>query len=160
MNEWSSFFSAIVSASATLTGLIFVGVSISLNRVLSIPVMPTRALNALALLVGVLLASILCLIPFQKVFMLGIELFILGVAIWVLTFFLGKDSLKKIDEEYKKMGVLDFITTQLSVIFYPVSGIIILFTDLTGIYWLIPGIVISIIKAILDAWVLLIEIHR
>ena len=29
-----------------------------------------------------------------------------------------------------------------------------------GLYWLIPGILFSFIKALVDAWVLLVEIHR
>jgi hypothetical protein len=92
--------------------------------------------------------------------MLGIELIILGAVLLIAAFYLGKDSLKKIEQDYKKIGRADIVVTHLSVAFYVMSGIIILFTDLTGIYWLIPGIVISVIKAILDAWVLLIEIHR
>ena len=39
-------------------------------------------------------------------------------------------------------------------------SIIVLTRGAGGLYWLVPAIVISFIKAILDAWVLLVEINR
>jgi hypothetical protein len=44
MNEWHDFFIACAGASAALMGLIFVGVSINLTRILSFPTLPGRAL--------------------------------------------------------------------------------------------------------------------
>jgi hypothetical protein len=31
---------------------------------------------------------------------------------------------------------------------------------ISGLYWLVVGVVLSISVAVLDAWVLLVEIHR
>ncbi len=45
MTGWENFFVAEVGASAALAGLIFVGVSINLNRILSLPRLPDRALR-------------------------------------------------------------------------------------------------------------------
>ena len=53
MSEWSNFFMAILGAAAALTGLIFVGVSISLTKILSIPTLPGRALISLTLLLTI-----------------------------------------------------------------------------------------------------------
>jgi hypothetical protein len=47
MSGWENFFIAEVGASAALTGLIFVGVSINLARILSFPKLPNRALQPL-----------------------------------------------------------------------------------------------------------------
>ena len=52
--QWSNFYVAVAGASAALTGLIFVGVSISLAKILSIPSLPNRALVSLILLLNVL----------------------------------------------------------------------------------------------------------
>jgi hypothetical protein len=43
---------------------------------------------------------------------------------------------------------------------YLLAGVMILTSGQTGIYFLIPGIFISLVKALTDAWVLLVEIHR
>ena len=50
--------------------------------------------------------------------------------------------------------------TQFALLPYIVAGIIVLTRDAGGLYWLVPAIIISFIKAILDAWVLLVEINR
>ena len=52
MDQWVNFFFAEVGASAALTGLVFVGVSINLKRILSLPKLPNRALEAPVLLLG------------------------------------------------------------------------------------------------------------
>ncbi len=59
MIGWENFFIAEVGASVALTGLIFVGVSINLTRILSLTGLPNRALLALTLLLTILDAWVL-----------------------------------------------------------------------------------------------------
>ncbi len=47
MEPWHDFFVAVAGASAALTGLIFVGVSLSLTRMLAIPRLADRASQAI-----------------------------------------------------------------------------------------------------------------
>jgi modulator of FtsH protease len=63
MEEWNDLYVAVAGAAAALTGLIFVGVSISLTKILSYPTLPNRALVSLILLLSILTFSILLLIP-------------------------------------------------------------------------------------------------
>lgn len=53
---WANFFVAEVGASAALSGLVIVAISINLQRILSFPQLPGRAAEMLILLVGALLA--------------------------------------------------------------------------------------------------------
>jgi hypothetical protein len=64
--QWSSFLSAEVSASAALTGLLFVAVSINLARILASRQLTPRVAKALVMLVGILFAASLCLVPGQS----------------------------------------------------------------------------------------------
>ena len=57
MEQWQNFLLAETGASAALTGLDFVGVSINLKRILSLPKLPSRALAALLLLLMILVLS-------------------------------------------------------------------------------------------------------
>lgn len=66
MTGWENFFIAEVGASAALAGLIFVGVSINLNRILSLPRLPDRALEAVSLLLTVLASSLRDLLLHQS----------------------------------------------------------------------------------------------
>lgn len=50
--------------------------------------------------------------------------------------------------------------TQFALVPFIIAGIIALTHGAGGPYWLVPAILISFIKVILDAWVLLVEINR
>ena len=76
MIGWENFFIAEVGASADLVGLIFVGVSINLTRIISIPGLPNRAFLALIILLTILVMSSLLLVPGQPLALTGIEVLV------------------------------------------------------------------------------------
>ena len=160
MIGWESFFIAEVGASAALLGLIFVGVSINLTRILSIPSLPNRALLALIMLLTILVVSSLLLVPGQSLTLIGIELLVLGLLVWITATILDVTILQKRDPHYRSQYMLNMALTQFAMLPYVVAGIFVLTRGTDGLYWLVPAIVISFIKAILDAWVLLVEINR
>jgi len=43
---------------------------------------------------------------------------------------------------------------------YIIAGTAILINGASGVYWLVPAVIFSFLKAILDAWVLLVEFNR
>ena len=160
MNGWENFFIAEVGASAALLGLIFVGVSINLTKILSLPNLPNRALLALIILLTILVVSSLLLIPEQSLTLVGIELLIFGLIAWVIATILDVSILQTRQPQYRWPYIVNFILTQLALLPYVIAGIIVLTRGAGGLYWLVPAILISFIKAILDAWVLLVEINR
>ena len=160
MKDWDNFFVATAGAAATLTGLIFVGVSISLSKILSVPTLPTRAFESLMLLLTILIISSLSLVPGQSVCLLGAEILVTGIVIWVTALTLDIGILRKTEAGFKSYARQNFLLTQLAVLPYIIAGIIILIQGSTGLYWLVPAFIISLIKALTDAWVLLVEINR
>jgi hypothetical protein len=160
MNEWHDFFVATAGASAALTGLIFVGVSINLTRILSFPNLPSRALISLVVLVVILLISIVALIPGQPVFAIGIEVLIIGIAVWLMVLFADISIIKNSDKQYKKASFYNLLFDQAAVLPYLVAAIFLLAGYNCGLYCIVAAFFLSIIKAITDAWVLLIEINR
>jgi hypothetical protein len=62
---WGELFLAEAGASAALGGLLFVAVSINLNRIIALRSLPGAALGAIVLLVAVLMVSTFALVPGQ-----------------------------------------------------------------------------------------------
>jgi modulator of FtsH protease len=160
MSGWENFFIAEIGASAALAGLIFVGVSINLTRILSLPGLPNRALLALIYLLTILVVCSLLLVPGQAVMLVGIEVLVVGFIVWITATMLDVTILQKRDPHYRSQYMFNMVLTQFAVLPYVVAGIFVLTLGTDGLYWLVPAIVISFIKAILDAWVLLVEINR
>ncbi len=160
METWHDFFVAVAGAAAALTGLIFVGVSLSLNRILAIPRLPGRASEALILLTTVLVVSALCLVPEHSPKLMGIEFLCIGIIVWYITFKQDLAILRETEKEYKKHYRLNILLTQLSTLPYIIAGIITLCNGYNGVYFLVSGLMMSFIKSVLDGWVLLVEIHR
>jgi hypothetical protein len=160
MNEWQNFFIAQAGAAAALAGLIFVGVSINLTRILSLSRLPDRALLPLILLVTILILSSLLPVPGQPVFQVGLEVLGLGSLVWITTTRIDLGIMRNTDLPYRRKFILNMVITQLAVLPYPVAGIVLVTGNINGLYGVVAGILFSFIKAVLDAWVLLIEINR
>jgi modulator of FtsH protease len=65
-SEWTDFYVAGAGASAALAGLVFVAVSINVDRILQFRGLPERAVATVMLLLSVVLISLIGLIPRQS----------------------------------------------------------------------------------------------
>jgi len=158
---WSTFFAAEAGASAALTGLIFVAVSINLGQVVGQKLLVSRAAKALATLTGVLLTATLCLVPAQAISVLGAELTALGGIVWVASTGLHRAASRDNPYLTVRQKVLQSALTQFSAIPFPAAGLSLLFGWGGGLYWVAAGTVFAFVAALLDGWELLIEIlHR
>ena len=157
--EWKDLFVAVAGASAALTGLLFVAVSINLERILKFPGLPERALETLLFLVSVLLVSIVGLIPGQSHVALGLELLV--VSLVAATVILRLPTLRMSDEAVERSWVLTRWAVRLAATLpFVVGAASVLVECGGGLYWVVAGVVFAIIGAVASAWVLLVEILR
>ena len=96
----------------------------------------------------------------QSLTLVGIELLVVGLIVWITATRLDVIILRKKEPQYRLSYMLNMALTQFALLPYIVAGIIVLTRGAGGLYWLVPAIIISFIKALLDAWVLLVEINR
>lgn len=82
--EWESLFLAEAGASAALAGLLFVALSINLERILKGAGLPGRAGEAIVLLLTVLVVSTWVLVPGQSPTVLGAQLLGSGLFAWLI----------------------------------------------------------------------------
>jgi hypothetical protein len=164
LNLWfvimDSYFSTIAEAAATLTGLIFVGLSLNLQRILAVRHLPARALGSLMLMTNILIVSSFCLIKGQPLLWLGIEVLACGLLIWIVSLRMDIKMYREVVQLYRFHYFRNLVFTQLAVLPYLAGGLLLVCGSGDGLYWLIPGMTISIIKALTDSWVLLVEINR
>ena len=160
MDVWDNFLMAQVGISGVLIGLVFVGISLNLTKIIGIASLPSRAFEAIYLLMTIFIVTSLLLVPGQSTFLIGIEVLVIGLVGWILFTRLDLQRWRNTDAEYRSTFLRAFILNQLAFISYVIAGLTLLFVGLAGLYWLVPAILISMIKAVVDAWVLLVEINR
>ena len=149
-----------MGASAALAGLIFVGLSINMARIIALPRVPERALQTIFILLAVLVASSLMLVPGQSSWEVGLEVLIVGAAVWVFSTWLDVGNLHHMTKEVRKYWVQNAALGQAALLPYILGGATMLAVGAVGIYVLVLAVLFSFLKAIIDAWVLLIEINR
>jgi hypothetical protein len=165
MHDWHDFFLAQAGAAGVLTGLVFVGVSINLQKIVSDPVsgLPGRAAEALIMLVAVLTASTLLLVPGQGTTLIGVEILVVALAAWgwvVAIQSLRLKSWRMMEPDLRGPFVLRVVLGQVATLPFVAAGIFVLAEGLGGLYWLVAGTVFSTLAALFEAWVLLVEINR
>jgi hypothetical protein len=100
------------------------------------------------------------LIPQQSCLSIGIEVSPIAIAVYTVVIKMDIGIYKNTVPEYKKPYFISLVFNQVSVLPYLFCGIATLAHGEKGIYWIAPTILLSFLKAIIDAWVLLVEINR
>ncbi len=149
-----------MGAAAALSGLIFVAVSINLNRVLEYPALPGRAGTTVSVLGGVLFISTLLLLPGQSLRTVGVELLCVGTCNWAVPMIVQLRSILRQEEKVVGRVVNNVVLTQLATVPFVVAGFSVLARAGGGLYWVAPGVLFSFVVGGLNAWVLLVEILR
>ncbi len=160
MESWNDFCLAEAGASAALAGLIFVGVSINLERLLQFPAVLHRAAAALVLLMGVLVISSLVLIPGQSIRTVGWQALIVGILLWFATTALGIQSVQGVDAQYRLSSVAAVLLRQCATVPILVGGVLLITHDASGMRWIAAAFIFSFIVALTEGWLVLVEIAR
>jgi hypothetical protein len=162
INLWHDYFITIAQVSATLAGLLFVGLTISLNHVLSSAGYMNRAFVALFLQFEMLVIGIFGVVPQQPVWVVGVEFIITGLAILggtsVFVYNFPEDSNSVLGSRGPRTvrTVLAWIAT----IFPVVTGLGLIAGKPSALYFLIPAEIACLYLSIGNAWVFAVEIPR
>jgi hypothetical protein len=156
IESWTVFLSVAAGVAATLTGLIFVAVSINLSRILEVPRIANRAAESILQMFGALLISMCALVPGLSSLVLGVEVALIGLMLWMLVTILQYRSFAR---EFPR-PFISIALAQIATILFCFAGISMATGTLGGLYWLAPGIILSMTAGVSNAWVLLVEILR
>ncbi len=161
--SWHDFLLTIAAVSATLAGLLFVGLTISLSHMLQGYGYLSRAFTALFLQFEMLLLGIFGVVPAQPGWVLGTEYVVTGAAILTgITLFAynfpESDQSHVLGSKGPRTvrAILGYGGTLMPVL----AGIGLILGDPRALYLLIPSEVACLYLSIGNAWVFAVEIPR
>jgi hypothetical protein len=154
--DWSNFFIALTGASAALTGLVIVAISINLTTLIKDRSVTGRGLETVALLTGVLIVTVFGIVPGQPDWVLGLEILATGLAMWIGTTIVSARA----GRHPKEPRWLREVITHGTSIPVVLAGATLLMQAGGGLYWLVPGVVMAFFGGVLNTWVLLVEVLR
>jgi hypothetical protein len=156
---WGDFALAAAGAAASLTGLIFVAVSINLRQILDGGRFPGRAAQTLAVLMCLVVVTLFVLMPGQSAAALGFE--VIGAAALVaLPTVVWAATATWPDDEPRHWRWFAVLSALLPMGLLLVGGTALAAGSFGGLYWLGAAVVVGLAAGVFNAWVLLVEINR
>ena len=159
-SDWGLAFTATAGASAGLTGLLFVALSINLKQVVASSALRGRAIEVIVLLTSALVISTLLLMPGQSENAVATEILTTAIAVATTIGFI------QVRADLNALGIGRFqfgvrvVGSQMGPFFLLVGGISLVAQNGGGLYWVAPGLLAAMVAAIIGAWVILVEIVR
>jgi modulator of FtsH protease len=165
MQAWHDFFIAQVGACAALVGLLFVALSINVAQILKYPWLPARGGQTLVVLTGALLEASLMLLPGVPTKPICAVLIGCALITWLLSLRLVVDFVRGLNEQQQIVVPRDwtygyFGLAQIATLPSVVGGVFLYFGNAAGFYWIAGGLLVTFVFALLNSWILLIEILR
>jgi hypothetical protein len=157
---WDAFFSAEVGASAALAGLLFVGISINLQRILALPTITNRALQALLILLGMLGIESLLLVPGQPSGDQGAEVLAVAVGLWAFLNAVELRNWRQVLDPQRRTLRVHTVQIQLPCLLATLGGAFLLAANSWALYWIVIATLTSFLIAIIEVWVITVEILR
>lgn len=166
MEGWHDFFVTMSGAAVAFAGLVLVGISINLDRIIEQPGLVDKSAGPLIVLFTLFVTSSVMLIPGQRIRFLGFELLVASISFAIaIGIILRRQS--EYSRQVERQGIAPpnsfrFRLALCAVIvgFLILGSGMLIGGNTTGIYALVPAIVIGFLYSFLEAWVLLIEIDR
>jgi modulator of FtsH protease len=157
---WSDFFVASAGAASALAGLVFVSLSINLERIIKLPGVSGRAAETLMLLAGSLSAALITLIPQLSPVQLGLALCVVVLPTWIAPMVIQRRAVRHHVYPNRWSAVRRTLLHQTATLPGVLAALSLCNLLPGGIAWLAVGVIASILVAVVNAWVLLVEIVR
>jgi hypothetical protein len=158
VQDWVPFATVAGAAAASLTGLLFVAVSIRIDVIARSPELTNRAAQALLLFLLVVFVAIVLAIPGQAYGPLGGEVIALALIAGVGLFVLDRRARSDTAPTSKLGHILDVVAPNtLTALLLLISGLFIAAGVHTGLYIMVVPVVAVLGGGVVSAWLLLIR---
>jgi modulator of FtsH protease len=158
--HWTNFAVALAGVAAVLAGLVFVALSVNLERILQVPGLPGRAGETLIVLIGAVVQCALLLIPGLNHVALGVSFLVVGVLEWGIVTAVSVTGARQPTAEPRSWKLARVIYVQIATIPVAVAGFLLLINASGALYWLAGAVLWAVVAGSGNAWVLIVEIVR
>jgi hypothetical protein len=160
LEDWQTILSVQAESAATLTGLVFVAVSINLTKIVAFPGLPSRAAESIMQFLQVFFICTVALVPRQADMSVATGILCISLFSWVMQV-IAQIRYARMNTGHPKLWLaIRVLQTQLaSIPFFIAVGCMFLGSH-AGLYWLVPGFIFSFVSGVANAWVLLVEVVR
>ena len=153
---WSDFGVAMAGATAALAGLLIVAISVNLEIIVASKVLPARAGAAIGALVLACIAACLILIPETPLWLYGIEVLV-GAA---MTMVLAGLAVARLHQDEHGSRAMKGLLSIAPPLVFAIGGILLVAGAPGGMRAVAAACVVSIVAAVVVAWITLIEVRR
>jgi modulator of FtsH protease len=155
---WQPFFATIAGSAAALIGLLFVGLSLHLQAILADDAALARARETLGIFLGQQLVALLLLIPGQRAPGLGGELLLFGLLLLGISRRVQHRTRRQLPPAQQWRHRRHSAAVNLGAGLIALAGASLLLGRGGGLYWLAPSTVLVLGMALVNAWMLTVNI--
>ena len=155
---WREFFVTMAGATAALSGLLIVAMSVNIRQLLASPSLPARAASAISAVAAALIVSCLVLVPAQQRWVLGTEVLVVAAVLWLI--WLRVPAEVRADPQPSRPAAARYGVPAVAPALFTIGGAFLLASLEAGFALLAAASLAAIIAGLLFAWVALVEILR
>jgi hypothetical protein len=160
IDKWTNFLVAAAGATSALAGLVFIALSINLTRILQLPGVSARAGETILILASGLIGSLIALIPDLSAQRLGLALLILWLPTWSIPTAIQIRAFARGRYHRLSFALWRFVLYQLATVPLLLAALSLNGYLTGGLMWYAGALILSLVTALVGAWVLLVEILR